>query len=60
MADLLGKNLKALYNDELYTVRWFDALKNKLQIALPACDNNNKAYDVKIVDIKDVILILEE
>ena len=60
MTDALGKNLKAIYKDELYSVGWLDTLKNKVQIALPTGDGSNKAYDVKIVAITDVILILEE
>ena len=34
MADALGKNLKALYNNELYKVGWLDTIKNKIQIIL--------------------------
>ena len=60
MADALGKNLKALYNNELYKVGWLDTIKNKIQIILLVCENGIKTYHVKVVKIDEVILVLEE
>ena len=60
MADALGKNLKALYNNELYKVGWLDTIKNKIQIILLVSEGNLKTYHVKVVKINEVILILEE
>jgi len=60
MADALGKNLKALYNNELYKVGWLDTIKNKIQIILLVCENGIKTYHVSVVKINEVILVLEE
>lgn len=60
MADALGKNLKALYNNELYKVGWLDTIKNKIQIILLVSEGNLKTYHVKVVKIDEVILVLEE
>ena len=60
MADALGKNLKALYNNELYKVGWLDTIKNKIQIILLVSEGNLKTYHVKVVKINEVILVLEE
>ncbi len=60
MADLLGNNLKALYNNELYKVGWFDTQKNKMQIILLVSEGNLKTYHVILVKIDEVILVLEE
>ena len=60
MADALGKNLKALYNNVLHNVGWVDTHKNKIQIILLVCENGIKTYHVKVVKINEVILILEE
>lgn len=60
MADALGKNLKALYNNELYKVGWLDTIKNKIQIILLVDEGNLKTYHEKVVKIDEVILVLEE
>ena len=60
MADALGKNLKALFNNELYKVGWLDTIKNKIQIILLVSEGNLKTYYVKVVKIDEVILVLEE
>jgi hypothetical protein len=60
MVDMAGKNLKALYNNELYKVGWLDTIKNKIQIILLVCENGIKTYHVSVVKINEVILVLEE
>jgi len=60
MVDMAGKNLKALYNNELYKVGWLDTIKNKIQIILLVSEGNLKTYHVKVVKINEVILVLEE
>ncbi len=60
MADALGKNLKALYNNVLHNVGWLDTIKNKIQIILLVSEGNLKTYYVKVVKIDEVILVLEE
>ena len=60
MVDALGKNLKAIYNDDVYNVGWLDTHKNKIQITLLVDEGNLKTYHVKVVKINEVILVLEE
>lgn len=60
MADALGKNLKALYKDQLYKVGWLDTIKNKIQSILLVDEGYLKTYHVKVVKINEVILVLEE
>ena len=60
MADALGNNLKAIYNNELYNVGWLDTIKNKIQIILLVVEGNLKTYHVRVVKINEVILVLEE